>query len=85
MPPPDPHPGPAALLSHADFVRRLARALVGQDSDAEDLVQEAYLATPVHPPRDLDAGPLRSWLRSVVRNSDAQRRRGAATSRGGAS
>ena len=37
-PPPDPH----VLLLHDAFLRRLARGLVAQAADADDLVQATY-------------------------------------------
>jgi ABC-type antimicrobial peptide transport system permease subunit len=39
------------LLRHGAWVRRLARSLTGR-SDADDLVQETWLAALKHPPRD---------------------------------
>jgi RNA polymerase sigma-70 factor (ECF subfamily) len=52
------------LLRHGAWVRRLARNLTGP-SDADDLVQETWLAALKHPPRDdQPAGP---WLVRVVR------------------
>ena len=55
---------PEALLAEAHWLRRLATSLIGQD--AEDLVQETYLAALRSPP----AGdrPLRPWLATVLRN-----------------
>ena len=55
---------PEALLAEAQWLRRLATSLMGQD--AEDLVQETFLAALRSPP----AGdrPLRPWLATVLRN-----------------
>src|SRR5688572_26897750 len=55
---------PEALLAEARWLRRLATSLIGEE--AEDLVQETYLAALRSPP----AGdrPLRPWLARVLRN-----------------
>ncbi len=57
-------PAPEALLAHGEFVRRLARKLVGDGAAAEDLVQDAWLVALQRPPR----GAVRPWLAAVVRN-----------------
>src|SRR5688572_8917423 len=54
------------LLSHTEWVRRLARSLAGDDATADDLVQETWIAASRRPP-DLDR-PVRPWLAVVVRN-----------------
>jgi RNA polymerase sigma-70 factor (ECF subfamily) len=51
------------LLGHERWVRRLARALTADEDEAEDVVQEARLASWRHPPRE-----PRLWLSRVVRN-----------------
>jgi DNA-directed RNA polymerase specialized sigma24 family protein len=57
---------PEELLTHAAWLRRLARALAGEGPGAEDAVQDTYLAALTTPPaRDR---PLRPWLATVVRN-----------------
>src|SRR5215831_8916681 len=63
------------LLTHRDWVRRLARSLVRDESSADDVEQRAWLAALRRPPRD--AGTSRAWLGRVVRNlaSDARRSR----------
>lgn len=51
------------LTRHADFLRRLSRALAGPSLEAEDLEQEVWLAA-------LRAGPLerpRAWMTAVAR------------------
>ncbi|MFB3065564.1 MAG: sigma-70 family RNA polymerase sigma factor [Planctomycetota bacterium] len=54
------------LLQHADFVRRIAAATVGENL-ADDIVQETYLAALRRPPR---AGSrVRAWLATVTRNA----------------
>ncbi len=56
---------PAALLAHADWLRALARRLVGP-SAADDAVQDTYAAALRSPP---DAAlPARPWLARVLRN-----------------
>ena len=62
-------PTPEALLSHARWVRALARSLVRDEQAADDLVQEAWLAALQRPPRQLSRG----WLASVVRNAARSR------------
>ncbi len=54
------------LLAHREWVRALARSLVRDPSDADDLEQEAWLDTLRHPPRH-DAG-LRGWFRALLRS-----------------
>ncbi|MCC6408490.1 MAG: sigma-70 family RNA polymerase sigma factor [Planctomycetes bacterium] len=56
-----------ALLEHSDWVRALARTLVADSAQAEDVAQEAWLAALRHPPRD--ASNPRGWLATVVRNA----------------
>ena len=66
---------PEALLSESDWVRRLARRLVKDVAEAEDLAQEALS-------RGLEQGPeavsLRAWLGGVVRNLARQGHRSSA-------
>ena len=69
--------GLEALLGQEQWVRRLARALMRDDDEAEDVVQEARLAVWRHPPRDPTRA--RSWLGTVVRNTVRNRRRAAAS------
>jgi RNA polymerase sigma factor (sigma-70 family) len=66
-------PSAEALLSHADWVRALARTLVDDPDRADDLAQEAWLDALERPPRD--ARNLRGWLAQVVRNAARQARR----------
>jgi RNA polymerase sigma factor (sigma-70 family) len=54
------------LLAHADWLRRLARHLVGADADAEDALQETWTAALRSPPRT-DRAP-EPWLAEVLRN-----------------
>jgi RNA polymerase sigma-70 factor (ECF subfamily) len=53
-----------SLLSHQGWLRRLARRLVASPSDADDLVQETYMAALRRPPPDARARP---WLSGVMR------------------
>ncbi len=63
---------PEELLSHADFVRGLARSLIRDDSRAEDVAQETWLAALNMPER---AEKLRAWLAGTVRNLALKNRR----------
>ncbi len=62
-----------ALESHRDFVRSLARQLVADPNDANDIEQETWLAALRTPPRR--EGPLRPWLARVARRSAFMRLR----------
>src|SRR5687768_15802557 len=62
--PPIPHH--EALLDEREWLRRLARRLVTNSDEAEDLVQETWLASWLHPPRS--DSPRRPWLARVARN-----------------
>lgn len=69
-------PDADALLSHAGFVRDLAFRLLRDAHEAEDVVQQVFLAAMRSPP-EADR-PLRPWLKRVARNLaiDAHRSRG---------
>lgn len=67
---------PEQLLEHADWLRALARALVRDGSDADDLAQETYAAALANPPTA--DRPVRPWLAGVMRNLARFRARGAA-------
>lgn len=61
------------ILVHANWLAALARELVADRSDAEDLVQDTFLtALRSHPPRQ---GTLRGWLAGILRNTAYQRNR----------
>ena len=64
------------LLEQRSWVRHLARALVFGHQDAEDLEQEAWLATLQAPPRH-ESSP-RGWLATVMRRAASRSRRRAA-------
>ncbi len=61
----DPAPTAEELLSHTEWLTRLARALVG-DTAAGDVVQDTYEAALAKPSNR--QGPLRPWLGGVARN-----------------
>lgn len=54
------------LLSHSEWVRRLAYSLARNADDAQDLVQETWVTAIAHPPRRGDN--LKGWFRKLVRN-----------------
>lgn len=65
---------PEELLSHARWMRALARSLVSDAASADDVVQESLTAVLRRPPQ---AGrPLQGWLAGVVRNVASNLRRG---------
>jgi len=76
------HPGTrtdkALLVAHLDAAYNLARWLMGNETDAEDLVQEAYLRAFSHF-AGFRGGDGRAWLLTIVRNScfDRLRQRGS--------
>ncbi|HEX6886164.1 MAG TPA: RNA polymerase sigma factor, partial [Planctomycetota bacterium] len=61
------------LLSHAGWLRGLARSLVHEPAAAEDLVQDTWLAALRQPP----GREPRAWLARVARNLAHNARRGA--------
>ncbi len=66
--------GPDDWLRHNEALRRMARALLRDESRGDDVVQSAYLAALERPPLRMTA----AWLRRVVRSRalDALRREG---------
>ena len=56
---------PSELLSHASWLRHLARTLVRESAD--DLVQDTWVAALRRPPENV--GSIRPWLRTVVTNA----------------
>ncbi|HRV83062.1 MAG TPA: RNA polymerase sigma factor, partial [Planctomycetota bacterium] len=62
------------LLTHQDWLRALARKLVGDSQAAEDLVQETWMAAMKSPPDP--TRPARPWLAGVVRRLASMRARG---------
>ncbi|HEY8924433.1 MAG TPA: sigma-70 family RNA polymerase sigma factor, partial [Polyangia bacterium] len=65
---------PGELLRHAAWARRLARTLVRDEADADDLVQDGLLSVWRRPPPD-PAAPIRPWLRVLMRNRSINRAR----------
>lgn len=63
------------LKRHGDFVRALARELLADEHEGEDLAQEAWLRFLRRPPA---AGAMKGWLRRVMRNLSIERLRGRA-------
>ena len=64
-----PEPRPASveeILAHAEWVRRLALGLVGNEAGADDLTQEAMMRAIERPPAQ--GSSLRAWFARVVRN-----------------
>ncbi len=54
------------LLQHRDFMLRVARAMLRDEADVEDVVQESYVAAlQSAPPR---TGRVRPWLGGITRN-----------------
>src|SRR5262245_4047865 len=63
-----------SLLVHREWVRALARRLVADDSRADDLEQDAWLAALRSPPQD--GSSPRAWLATVLRNFARKAHRG---------
>ncbi len=66
------HPPPEALLSHSQWLRRLALRLAADEATADDLLQDTWLAALRKPPR---AEGVRHWLGRVLVNAARQRKR----------
>src|SRR5262245_10594819 len=63
----------STLLTHRDWVRRLARSLVHDDATADDVAQGAWLAALRRPPTE--ARTARAWLARVVSRQASNARR----------
>jgi len=63
-----------SLRDDARFLRALARGLLHDEQLADDVVQEAWIAVLLKPPRE--AGGWRRWLAAIVRNLALRERRG---------
>lgn len=68
-------PKPEDLLEHARFLRGLARRLVRDESEADELVQETWIEALRR--RAEPIANLRPWLAGVLRNLARERARGA--------
>ena len=70
--------GVALLVAHLDAAYNLARYLMRNEAEAEDVVQSAYLRAISHF-SSFRGGDGRAWLLTIVRNScyDHMRERGA--------
>lgn len=64
---------PEELLSHAQWMRSLARSLVNDEASADDVVQDAMVVALRRPPGS--GRSLRSWLSNVVSNVASNLRR----------
>ncbi len=60
------------LMQHRPWVRKLARQLVLDDAEVDDIEQQTWLAALQRPPRSIG---VMAWLSSVVRNLASKRRR----------
>lgn len=64
------------IADHEDRVRRLARRLTGWSEDAEDVVQEVFVAVLEHLPRFRGDSSVATWVTAITLNRcRAQRRR----------
>ena len=61
------------LLDQEDTIRRIARSLLSDESQVDDVVQEAWLRAYQSPPRY--SGGLRAWLSTVTRRIASKQRR----------
>lgn len=57
------------IEEHSEFLYRFAYRLSGSAADAEDLVQQAFLAAHTSLDQLREAGKARAWLVAVVRNA----------------
>ena len=65
-----------ALMTHREWVRRVALALVADVHEAADLEQDLWVKVLERPPRI--RGSVRGWLAATLRNSFLNQRRGDA-------
>jgi RNA polymerase sigma-70 factor (ECF subfamily) len=66
-----------SALRHLDRMAASARALCGNQADADDLVQDVYLSL-LQRPRRLKRGSEVAYLMTMLRNAQVDRYRGAA-------
>ncbi|HEX6883362.1 MAG TPA: sigma-70 family RNA polymerase sigma factor [Planctomycetota bacterium] len=62
-----------SLLSHQNWALRMARRLVREESEAEDLVQRTWMAALRRPPQS--AIGAKAWIRKVILNLARERHR----------
>jgi len=67
-----PPPTPESLLEHRAFACAIARALVGDEHEAEDVAQESVLSALERPPRGKN---VRGWFGAVAKNLALRTRR----------
>lgn len=60
-------------LAHAQFLRAVARGVLGGDAEVEDVLQETFLVAWKEGPRQ--PGALRAWLAGIARRLALMRRR----------
>jgi RNA polymerase sigma factor (sigma-70 family) len=75
MPPGSPDLNLQDLLAHGDWLNRLARQLAGSHAEADDLLQDTWLAALRSPPDP--ERPARPWLAKVMHNLRRMYWRGA--------
>jgi RNA polymerase sigma-70 factor (ECF subfamily) len=75
---PESRGGMALFIVHLDAAYNLARWLMHDETEAEDMVQEAYVRVAIHF-AGFRGGDGRAWLLTIVRNScyDRLRQKGA--------
>jgi len=61
-----------AVALRPQLLKRALELCGRRDADAEDLVQDAYLAMIAKPPSPRTPSQLKHWLRSVMRNQQAR-------------
>ena len=66
-------PDSDGLLKHTGFLRALARSLLQDEGQVDDVVQDTWLAALHRPPAERSG--LRWWLGAVARNVARQTRR----------
>src|SRR5262245_58522868 len=72
----------AIMQAHNRRLYRIARGIAGNDSDAEDIVQEAYVAAFSHLDGFRGDAALATWLSRIVINEALGRRRKIARASG---
>src|SRR5438132_10220301 len=72
----EPSPRVEEALAHAQFVRSVARGVLGNDAEAEDVLQDTFVVAWREGPGK--PGALRAWLGTVARRLALDRRRSGA-------